>query len=143
MLRTYAQELKDAFLPYVEDVARVLVPLIRFQYMDDVRSGAMAAMPELLNCTIRASALCVQGADMHLVTQLKDFMFQPIVEQLKTEPDTETLAVRGIAHRIRNRNATHSRVDGPETFLIFRCAVLSLCLISMVPCRDFSIRGTS
>ena len=32
MLRTYAQELKEAFYPYVQQVAQVLVPLIKFQY---------------------------------------------------------------------------------------------------------------
>ena len=31
MLRTYALELREAFLPYVMDVTRVLVPLIGFQ----------------------------------------------------------------------------------------------------------------
>ena len=94
MLRTYAQELREAFLPYVQEVARVLVPLIRFQYMDDVRSGAMSAMPELLNCSIKATQAGLAGATVELVAQLKDFMFEPILEQLKGEPDTETLGVR-------------------------------------------------
>ena len=92
MLRTYAQELKEAFLPYVQDVAKVLVPLIRFQYMDDVRAGAMSAMPELLNCAIEAANKNIPGASIQLVTELKQFMFEPILEQLKSEPDTETLA---------------------------------------------------
>ena len=94
MLRAYAQELGEAFLPYVQDVARVLVPLIRFQYMDDVRSGAMSAMPELLKCSIKAVPAGMPGASLELVTQLRDFMFEPIIEQLKNEPDTETLGVR-------------------------------------------------
>ena len=92
MLCTYAQELREAFLPYVQDVACVLVPLIRYGYMEDVRAGAMSAMPELLNCTIKASQGGIAGATK-LVTQLKDFMLEPILEQLKAEPDTETLHV--------------------------------------------------
>ena len=56
MLTTYAQELKEGFFPYVESVAQVLIPLIKFQYLDDVRTGAMSAMPELLDspaCVVR------------------------------------------------------------------------------------------
>jgi len=92
MLHTYAKELGEGFLPYVQEVAKTLVPLIRFQYMDDVRTGAMAAMPELLNCAVKACQKGVAGATLELVTQLKDFMFAPVLEQLRNEPDTETLA---------------------------------------------------
>ena len=42
------------FLPYVEQVASILIPLVKFQYMDDVRTAAMMAMPELLNSCIGA-----------------------------------------------------------------------------------------
>lgn len=94
MLRTYAQELGEAFLPYVKDVAHVLVPLLGFQYMDDVRSGAMSAMPELLRCCKATQARLAGAASETLVMQLKDFTFEPVLEQLRTEPDTETLAVR-------------------------------------------------
>ena len=38
MLQSYAADLKEGFLPYVQDVAGVLVPLIKFQYMDEVRA---------------------------------------------------------------------------------------------------------
>ena len=90
MLCTYAQEMKEGFLPYIQQVANVLVPLIKFQYMDDVRTGAMSAMPELLNCAIAGIEKGVPGADT-LAAQLKDAMIEPILEQLKNEPDTETL----------------------------------------------------
>lgn len=92
MLRTYAQELREAFFPCVQEVANVLVPLIRFQYMDDVRAAAIGAMPELLNCAILAAQKGVPGASAELIAQLKDFMLEPILQQLKTEPDTETLS---------------------------------------------------
>lgn len=92
MLTTYAQELKEGFFPYVESVAQVLIPLIKFQYLDDVRTGAMSAMPELLGATTSALASGVQGASAEIVTRLKDVMVPPILEQLASEPDVETLA---------------------------------------------------
>ena len=93
MLRTYAQELGEAFLPHVQECAQVLIPLIRFQYMDDVRTNAMMAMPELLGSTIKAVKAGSPGATPQMANQLLQAMFEPIMEQLKNEPDTETLAV--------------------------------------------------
>ena len=91
MLHSYAAELKAGFLPYVQDVARILVPLIKFHYMDDVRTASMMAMPELLGSAVLAVQEQAAGATPELVQQLKDFMFEPIMEQLKRERDVETL----------------------------------------------------
>ncbi|KAL1510219.1 hypothetical protein AB1Y20_006547 [Prymnesium parvum] len=91
MLQSYAADLKEGFLPYVQEVAGVLVPLIKFQYMDEVRTASMCAMPELLQSTILAMQAGLPGATPQLVLQLKDFMLEPILAQLKAEPDTETL----------------------------------------------------
>ena len=91
MLHSYAAELKAGFMPYVQDVARILVPLIKFHYMDDVRTASMMAMPELLASAVLAVQEQAPGATPELVQQLKDFMFEPIMEQLKREPDVETL----------------------------------------------------
>ena len=92
MLSTYAQELKEAFFPYVESVAQVLIPLIKFQYLDDVRTASMSAMPELLGATTSALKNGVQGASPEIVMRLKDVMVVPILEQLASEPDVEALA---------------------------------------------------
>jgi hypothetical protein len=91
MLHSYVADLKDGFLPYVQDVAQVLVPLIKFQYMDDVRTASMMAMPELLQSAILALKAAKPGATPEFVQQLKEFMIVPIIEQLKTEPDVEAL----------------------------------------------------
>jgi len=91
MLQSYACDLKEGFLPYVQDVARVLVPLVKFQYMDEVRTASMGAMPELLNSCILGIGAGMQGATAELVAGLKDFMLTHVLAQLKVEPDTETL----------------------------------------------------
>jgi len=92
MLHSYVADLKEAFFPYVQEVAKILVPLIKFQYMDEVRTAAMMAMPELLDSCILALAKGASGASAALVSQLLCFMLEPILEQLKAEPDVETLA---------------------------------------------------
>ena len=60
--------------------------------MDDVRSAAMMTMPELLESAILAVKGAVPGATDELVHQLKEFMYGPVLEQLKNEPDVETLS---------------------------------------------------
>ena len=93
MLRTYALELKEAFHPFVLDVTKVLVPLVAFQYMDDVRTAAMQAMPDLLHSAILAQQAGAPGASEAFTAELKDFMYGPILQQLRKEPDTDTLAM--------------------------------------------------
>lgn len=41
MLRCYADELKDGFLPYVKEVTDIMVPLLKFYFHEDVRALAM------------------------------------------------------------------------------------------------------
>ena len=69
-----------------QEVARVLVPLIKFQYMDDVRTAAMMAMPELLQASVLALKTGVPEASEAFVHQLKEFMYTPMVDQARTAP---------------------------------------------------------
>uniref|UniRef100_A0A7S3C1U5 TOG domain-containing protein n=1 Tax=Haptolina ericina TaxID=156174 RepID=A0A7S3C1U5_9EUKA len=91
MLQSYAADLKEGFFPYVQEVAQVLVPLIKFQCMDEVRTASMATMPELLQSATLAMQSGAAPQGEQLIVQLKDFMLNPILEQFKGEPDTETL----------------------------------------------------
>ena len=92
MLSTYAEELKAAFFPYVGEVAQVLLPLIKFQYLDDVRLAAMGAMPELLGSAIGALSAGMPGASADIIVQLKSAITMTTLEQLKLEQDAETLS---------------------------------------------------
>jgi len=69
-----------------------LVPLIGFGYLDDVRIASMAAMPELLGSSVGALKAGTVGATPEKVALLKNAILGPIIEQLKIEPDIETLA---------------------------------------------------
>jgi hypothetical protein len=39
MLYCYASELKEGFFPYVDEVAKLLVPLMRFYYHDGITNS--------------------------------------------------------------------------------------------------------
>lgn len=90
MLCCYADELKEGFFPWIDQVAPTLVPLLKFYFHEEVRRAAVAAMPELL----RSAKLAVekgqaQGRDQSYVKQLSDYIIPALVEALHKEPETE------------------------------------------------------
>ncbi|OAY28974.1 importin-5 [Manihot esculenta] len=93
MLCCYADELKEGFFPWIDQVAPTLVPLLKFYFHEEVRKAAVSAMPELL----RSAKLAVekglsQGRNESYVKQLSDYIIPALVEALHKEPDTEICA---------------------------------------------------
>ncbi|CAN4091783.1 unnamed protein product [Withania somnifera] len=93
MLCCYADELKEGFYPWIDQVAPTLVPLLKFYFHEEVRKAAVSAMPELL----RSAKLAVekgiaQGRNETYVKQLSDYIIPALVEALHKEPDTEICA---------------------------------------------------
>ncbi|EPS66414.1 hypothetical protein M569_08363, partial [Genlisea aurea] len=93
MLCCYADELKEGFYPWIDQVAPTLVPLLKFYFHEEVRRAAVSAMPELL----RSAKLAVekgvaQGRNEAYVKQLSDYVIPALVEALHKEPDTEICA---------------------------------------------------
>ncbi|KAJ7541709.1 hypothetical protein O6H91_10G072300 [Diphasiastrum complanatum] len=93
MLCCYADELKEGFFPWIDQVAPILVPLLKFYFHEEVRKAAVSAMPDLL----RSSKLAVEkgqahGRDESYIKQLSDYIIPPLVEALHKEPETEICA---------------------------------------------------
>ncbi|PWA98001.1 importin-5 [Artemisia annua] len=93
MLCCYADELKEGFFPWIDQVAPILVPLLKFYFHEEVRKAAVSAMPDLL----RSSKLAIekglaQGRDGTYLKQLSDYIVPALVEALHKEPDTEIIA---------------------------------------------------
>ncbi|KAI3450899.1 hypothetical protein Pfo_007564 [Paulownia fortunei] len=83
MLCCYADELKEGFYPWIDQVAPTLVPLLKFYFHEEVRKAAVSAMPELL----RSAKLAVekgiaQGRNEAYVKQLSDYIVPALVEAL-------------------------------------------------------------
>nr|XP_043633893.1 importin-5-like [Erigeron canadensis] len=90
MLCCYADELKEGFFPWIDQVAPTLVPLLKFYFHEEVRKAAVSAMPELL----RSAKLAVengqsQGRNESYVKQLSDYIIPALIEALHKEPETE------------------------------------------------------
>ncbi|XVF06605.1 hypothetical protein REPUB_Repub06bG0063600 [Reevesia pubescens] len=90
MLCCYADELKEGFFPWIDQVATTLVPLLKFYFHEEVRKAAVSAMPELL----RSAKLAVekgqsQGRNETYIKQLTDYIIPALVEALHKEPEVE------------------------------------------------------
>ncbi|KAJ6325862.1 hypothetical protein OIU76_003295 [Salix suchowensis] len=93
MLCCYADELKEGFFPWIDQVAPTLVPLLKFYFHEEVRKAAVSAMPELLHSAkLAVEKGLAQGRNESYVKQLSDYIIPALVEALHKEPDTEICA---------------------------------------------------
>lgn len=89
MICCYITELKTGFLPWIDPVAKIMVPLVKFIYHDEVRSAAVTCMPELIKCAMEAAKM--QQCDANYLRSLLDFVMKSLLEAVKVEPDVEVL----------------------------------------------------
>lgn len=90
MLCCYADELKEGFYPWIDQVAPTLVPLLKFYFHEEVRKAAVSAMPELLqSAKLAVEKGMAHGRDQNYVKQLSDYIIPALVEALHKEPETE------------------------------------------------------
>ncbi|KAI5084377.1 hypothetical protein GOP47_0000546 [Adiantum capillus-veneris] len=93
MLCCYAVELKEGFYPWVDQVASILVPLLKFYFHEEVRKASVSAMPELLRAVKLAFEKGVAiGRDESYLKQLANYIIPALVEALHKEPETEVLS---------------------------------------------------
>ncbi|KAI5065336.1 hypothetical protein GOP47_0020031 [Adiantum capillus-veneris] len=92
MLCCYADELKEGFYPWIDQVAPVLVPLLKFYFHEEVRKASVSAMPELLkSAKLAIEKGQAQGRDQSYLKQLADYIIPALVEALHKEPEIEVL----------------------------------------------------
>ncbi|KAE8678828.1 Detected protein of confused Function [Hibiscus syriacus] len=93
MLCCYADELKEGFFPWIDQVAPTLVPLLKFYFHEEVRKAAVSAMPELLcSAKLAVEKGIAQGHGETYIKQLSDYIIPALVEALHKEPDMEICA---------------------------------------------------
>ncbi|KAM4795071.1 importin-5 [Rhinophrynus dorsalis] len=88
MLVCYAKELKEGFADYTEQVVKLMVPLLKFYFHDDIlyitKIAAAESMPLLLECAR------VRGPEY--LTQMWHFMCDALIKGIGTEPDSDVLS---------------------------------------------------
>ena len=81
MLVCYARELKEGFVPFTEDVVKLMVPLLKFYFHDLVRTAAAESLPYLLDCA-------KFKGDRYL-RQMWAYICPEILKSTSTEPEPE------------------------------------------------------
>lgn len=84
MLVCYARELKEGFAPYVEEVVKLMVPMLKFYFHDGVRVAAAEGLPYLLECArINGEAY---------VAEMWSYICPELLRAVDTEPEKEVLS---------------------------------------------------
>jgi hypothetical protein len=91
MLFQYATRLKATFFPYVEDVLKIVLPLVRYRYNESVRVASVSAVPALLNCAFEYAKQAGADAPANLVRSMFEAAFEPMLECMHIEPDIDQL----------------------------------------------------
>lgn len=81
MLVCYARELKEAFAEYAEDVVKLMVPMLKFYFHDNVRTAAAESLPYLLECARIRGPQYIQGMWAYIVPEL--------LKAIDSEPEQE------------------------------------------------------
>ncbi|GAB1601055.1 importin-5-like [Argonauta hians] len=78
MIVCYAKELKEGFAEYTEEVVRLIVPLLKFVFHDDVRVSAAESLPYLLECArIKGDQYVAEMWNYICPNLLKAIMYEP------------------------------------------------------------------
>jgi len=88
----YASEMKAGFFPYVEEVSKLLVPLMSFFYHDGVRLASLSTMAMLLEST-KLHLDKHPNQDRQILKELFNFIWPALITAVKEEKDTEVLVV--------------------------------------------------
>jgi len=84
MLVCYAKELGAKFEQYIEEVAKLMVPLLKFYFHDNVRCSAAQCIAPLIKCTLEAKGEAA-------AIELWKFSIKEVYQALETEPELEII----------------------------------------------------
>eukprot|EP00871_Galdieria_phlegrea_P002659 jgi/Galph1/3394/GphlegSOOS_G2049.1 len=90
MIACFASELRGYFYDYVEQVAKLMVPLLKFLFHEDVRSAAADCLPDLLRA-VSDKYHSDEQTRMRSIQSLVDYMLPKLLEAIETEPEVEVL----------------------------------------------------
>ena len=80
----FAKELKEGFVNYTTEVTKLMVPLFKCCFHDDIRLGAAKSMPHLLECAQIRGEQCV--------FEIWSLICNDLIEAIDSECKQEVLA---------------------------------------------------
>ncbi|KAK4528301.1 hypothetical protein GAYE_SCF54G6238 [Galdieria yellowstonensis] len=92
MIACFASELRGYFYDYVEEVTKIMVPLLKFLFHEDVRSAAASCLPDLLR-SVNDKFRADEQSRRAVVQGLVDYMLPKLLEAIELEPEPDVLDV--------------------------------------------------
>uniref|UniRef100_A0A804M2E4 TOG domain-containing protein n=2 Tax=Zea mays TaxID=4577 RepID=A0A804M2E4_MAIZE len=119
MLCCYADELKEGFFPWIDQVTTTLVPLIKFYFHEEVRKAAISAK-------LAIEKGQAQGRDKSYLKQLSDYIVPALVEAMHKEPEPQICAsiLESLNESIQlsgtllDQNQVRSAVEGVKEVIV-------------------------
>lgn len=87
MLACFIAELRGGFYDYVQTVAELMVPLLKFFYHDECRTAAANCLPDLVRCVMESN----KDPTGSQVVNLVQYMMPQLLDAIRGEPDVEVL----------------------------------------------------
>ncbi|KAM9820263.1 importin-5 [Neosynchiropus ocellatus] len=100
MLVCYAKELKEGFVEYTEQVVKLMVPLLKFYFHDDILNNSVTCVFSLTPARVRVAAAesmpllleCARVRGPEYLTEMWLFMCDALIKAIGTEPDSDVLS---------------------------------------------------
>eukprot|EP01080_Neovahlkampfia_damariscottae_P002593 gene2593-3554_t len=92
LLYSYIVDLKELMLKYVEEITKLMIPLLNFAYLDEIRETAARILPELINC-LKVSIEKNLTTNSQLVKQLLNHIVSSLLEAIKVETSIPTSSI--------------------------------------------------
>lgn len=89
----YTKEVGLNFLPFVKEVAVLMVPLFSYYHHDGVRISSVSTMPHLLKVAKKQFQQTGSAVDLQFLNELFDFIFPEILKAIRQEPDKEVVGI--------------------------------------------------
>lgn len=116
MLSSIAGDMKEAFFPYVEQVTKILAPLLTDSVHADIRSASITAMPDLVLSASRALASSVDQSPVYI---LMEYILGRLVAALTSEPELELVMTILQAIKVTVENAPTAELNHAQLSQIF------------------------
>uniref|UniRef100_A0A7N6BL69 TOG domain-containing protein n=1 Tax=Anabas testudineus TaxID=64144 RepID=A0A7N6BL69_ANATE len=92
MLVCYAKELKEGFVEYTEQVVKLMVPLLKFYFHDDILFVSLDILTHFTAESMPLLLECARVRGPEYLTQMWHFMCDALIKAIGTEPDSDVLS---------------------------------------------------
>eukprot|EP01121_Diplochlamys_sp_Union-15-3_P011705 TRINITY_DN3423_c0_g1_i1.p1 TRINITY_DN3423_c0_g1~~TRINITY_DN3423_c0_g1_i1.p1 ORF type:complete len:876 (-),score=130.93 TRINITY_DN3423_c0_g1_i1:36-2663(-) len=93
MLRCYADIMKDAYFPWVEQTSKLVAPLAEFFFNEGLRKASVSTFPSLIRSAAEYNKINPSEANYSYLLKLFEYHFKYLLQAIYEEKDLEVLVI--------------------------------------------------